>query len=205
MTHRRRAVRLAAWLLWLPLATPVPAALGQADPIVARGIAYLRAARRRSVRGGGVRPRGAGDDQGRRAQHRRSPHGDDQHPAWAIQPGRATAPKKGSGAEIYEAGVIILALANHDPVAHRRRDRGRGAVPDGQAKAPTARGTIPGGGGRHVDLAVRRPRLLGGRERGGQRRAVDLGPGRELVPVLAKGRGELDLSPRRAAAARPSP
>ena len=118
MTHRRRASRLAAWLLWLPLATPVPTALGQADPIVARGIAYLR--------GGGGGVSGAGESAlAALAMIKADVPNTDAALAGtiAVLQRRFTSsvyhPEKGDGAEIYEAGVIILALANHDPVANR--------------------------------------------------------------------------------------
>ncbi len=91
-------------------------AMAQNDPIVARGIKYLRDA------GGG----GVGESAlSALAMIKAEVPNEDPTLSKFISvlqsrfSSSAYLPEKGSGAEIYEASVVLLALANHDPVAHR--------------------------------------------------------------------------------------
>ncbi len=67
----------------------------------------------------------------------------------------------------------------------------------GQQKAERVLGLRPPRAGDTLDLAVRRPRPLGGRERRGPRAPGGLGPRRVVVPLGPEPRRELELPPRR--------
>ena len=108
------------WILasgWLVAVGLAPAyGFDQDDPIVTRGVAYLR--------GGG--PAGAGESAlAALALIKAEVPANDAalRGMLAIVQNRFAEstfhPEKGSGGEIYEAGVVILALANHDATAHR--------------------------------------------------------------------------------------
>ena len=117
---RRMTCRYRLASVWLVLGliawTAHPAtSFGQTDPVITRGVAYLS----RGVSGAGEAALAA------LALIKAEVPADDS----ALSALLATVakrfsestyqPEKGSGAQIYEAGVVILALANHDASVHR--------------------------------------------------------------------------------------
>ena len=69
--------------------------------------------------------------------------------------------------EIYEAGRRHPGAGQPRPASPTSPDRRRGSLHPVAGRTPTGRGTMTAGR-RHVDLAVRRARALGGRERRGR-------------------------------------
>ncbi len=117
MNRRTQVPIITAILAVVALGANPTSAQGQADPIVARAIAYLRGG------GGG----GGTGEAALAALAMIKAEVPNEDPALlgsiAILQRRFSGsfyqPEKGSGIEIYEASVVLLALVNHDPVAHR--------------------------------------------------------------------------------------
>ena len=116
-SRSRTAIR---WLSLGLIAWAVRPALGfdQTDPVILRGVAYLRAG------GGAVGGAGESALAALALIKAEVPANDPALATMLATVGRRFAgslyqPEKGSGAQIYEAGVVILALANHDPTIHR--------------------------------------------------------------------------------------
>ncbi len=118
MNHRTWTASLATLLVILACGPPPARAFDQTDPIVTRGVAYLR--------GAGAAAGGAGESAlAALALIKAEVPSSDPSLAKLMEivrrriPSSQYQPEKGTGAEIYEAGVVILALANEDPVANR--------------------------------------------------------------------------------------
>ncbi len=115
---RRHFARLVAWLAVASGGVATPSRVqAQADPMIAKGVAFLRG-------GGGAEGAGECALAVLALSKAEIPRTD---PALAGLvaivrkrfSGTLYQPEKGSGAEIYEASVIILALANLDPILYR--------------------------------------------------------------------------------------
>ena len=118
MSCRRRAAIVCLSLGLVALIARPAASLDQTDPVITRGVAYLRGS------GGGVGGAGESALAALALIKAEVPANDSALSALLATVARRFTestyhPEKGSGAQIYEAGVVILALANHDPTTHR--------------------------------------------------------------------------------------